>query len=329
MTLPVLKALIDQHPKCKVTVLSKSFLEPLFSDIPNVSFHAADVKGKHKGVFGLYKLFRELQRLNITHIADLHNVLRSKILGFFFQFTSVKKARIDKGRTEKKALTREHNKVFKQLKTSIERYFEVFLALGFKVDVNAQPTLSKKRLTPNLEQLAGKKSREWIGIAPFAAHEGKKYPTDLMKEVIQELSKTYDILLFGGGSKEIEILNQWEKEFDNTQSTAGKISFKEELILIQNLDLMLSMDSGNAHLAALFEVPTVTLWGATHPYAGFAPFKQEDHCLLPDLKKYPKLPSSVYGNKVITGYENAMRTIAPESVLRKISSLLKSKKEPK
>lgn len=84
---------------------------------------------------------------------------------------------------------------------------------------------------------------------------------------------------------------------------------------------MLSMDSGNAHLAAMYGVPTVTLWGVTHPYAGFAPFNQEAHCLLSDRKLYPAIPTSVYGNEVPEGYQEVMRTIIPEEVVAKIQKL--------
>ncbi len=53
--------------------------------------------------------------------------------------------------------------------------------------------------------------------------------------------------------------------------------------LISNLDLMLSMDSGNAHIAALLGVKVVTIWGVTHPFAGFAPFNQpNDYALIAD-----------------------------------------------
>jgi len=34
------------------------------------------------------------------------------------------------------------------------------------------------------------------------------------------------------------------------------------------------------------------------------------------------LPTSVYGNKIIAGYEDAMRSISPETVVDKIESLL-------
>lgn len=323
MVVPLINALRKQHPHCSITILSKPFLEPLFTEIPNVSFFKADIKGRHKGVLGLYQLFKQLQKLHITHVADLHNVLRSKILRFFFGFTASRIEKINKGRAEKKALTRSHKKVFKQLKTSVQRYADVFQSLGFEIDLNQNLFLPKKELSKNVLNIVGNKNQDWVGIAPFAAHKGKIYPLDLMQEVIQEASKSSQLLLFGGGSKEIQLLNEWENKFPNTISIAGKLTFAEELKLISNLNLMLSMDSGNGHLAALFNVPTVTLWGMTHPFAGFAPFKQEKNCLLPDLNQYPKLPSSVYGNKMIEGYEDAMRSIHPQTILDKIKRLLK------
>ncbi|MNE77225.1 hypothetical protein D3C80_1735240 [compost metagenome] len=79
------------------------------------------------------------------------------------------------------------------------------------------------------------------------------------------------------------------------------------------------MDSGNAHIAAMLGVKVVTLWGATHPYAGFLPFNQSlENALISDRNQYPKLPTSVYGNKVVEGYEDAMRTILPQQDVDKV-----------
>ena len=324
MTVPIIRALIDQHPEIKITIVSKPFLKPLFEDISNVSFVSAEVKGKHKGVLGLYQLFKELRSRKITHVADFHNVLRSKILRCFFSMTNVKIAFIDKGRAEKKALIREVNKVFKQLKTSHQRYADVLSELGFKIDINNPKPLKKKTLSANVMELVGEKHNSWIGIAPFAAFEGKVYPLHLMEQVISKLSsKGLKLFLFGGGKKETEVLNSLEGKYENVLNIAGKLSFKEEIELISSLDIMVSMDSGNAHLAAAQNIKTITLWGVTHPFAGFAPYNQPfDYCILPDLKKYPKAPCSIYGNKVFDGYENTMESISPDEVVKKVISIL-------
>jgi len=324
MSIPVIRALTEKHPECKITVLSKPFFKPLFDKIPQVSFFAAQVNTKHKGILGLFKLYRELKKENITHVADFHNVLRSKILRTLFIFNGNPCICINKGRTEKKALTRTKNKIFKQLTTSHQRYAEVLNKLGFNLDLSNPTLIEKKKLSEKITIITGLKTDTWIGIAPFAAFKGKVYPLQLMEEVIKEMaSKGFKIFLFGGGKHEIKILNTIENTYKNVINLAGQLSFKEELKVISELDLMVSMDSGNAHLAAMQQVKTITLWGVTHPYAGFAPFHQpDDYCLISDLEKYPKIPCSIYGNKVINGYENVMETISPDRVIEKIMSVL-------
>lgn len=324
MTVPVIRALTEKYPDCKITVLSKPFFKPLFDTIPQVSFFAAQVNTKHKGILGLLKLYRELKKEKITHVADFHNVLRSKILRALFIFDGKPSIFIDKGRAEKKALTRTKNKIFKQLKTSHQRYADVLNKLGFTLDLSNPTPINKIKLAEKITLYTGLKKDTWIGIAPFAAFKGKVYPLQLMEEVIEEMaSKGFKIFLFGGGKREIEILNTLENIHDSIVNLAGKLSFKEELEVIGVLDVMVAMDSGNAHLAAMQQVKTITLWGVTHPYAGFAPFDQpDDYCVISDLKKYPKIPCSIYGNKVINGYENAMETISPAKVIEKIMYVL-------
>ncbi|UMB59715.1 glycosyltransferase family 9 protein [Lutibacter sp. A80] len=326
MTVPVLRALVDQHPNVKITVLSKPFLKPLFKDIKNVNFVAADVTNKHKGFFGIYKLYKELKLLNIDAVADLHNVLRSIVLRTFFKISFKKVAFINKGRSEKRALTQTKNKVFKQLKTTHQRYADVFRSLGFQLDISNPVFPEKKQLSKELLKITGTKSEKWVGIAPFAQYNSKMYPIDLMKKVIAELSKNSNlkILLFGGGKKEVEILDAIATKYTNTINIAGKIKLQQELNLISNLDCMLSMDSGNAHFAAMLGINTITIWGITHPFTGFAPFNQPfENAILPDLKKYPNIPCSIYGNKVCEGYEDVMLSIPPEKVTTKILEAIK------
>lgn len=317
MLVPVLRVLKAKNPEVKITIVTRKFLKPIFdSEISGieVNFHEADTKGKHKGILGIFKLARELRKLKIDAVADTHNVLRSKIVRFFL--FGIKKAVINKGRAEKKALTRIKNKEFKQLKTTHERYADVFRKLGFKIDLTTHKYPKKINL-PNLPILKNiaEDGKKWIGIAPFAQYAAKTYPLEMMEQIIEKLAETNQIFLFGGGNKEVEKLNKIASKYKTVQNVAGQLSLKEELILIAHLDTMIAMDSGNAHFAAMFGVKTITLWGATHPFAGFAPFLQQENCVLPDLEKYPKIPCSIYGNKICEGYENVMRSISVEKVI--------------
>lgn len=325
MMVPVLSVLVHTYPQLTVTVLTRGFFMPLFSHLPNVRIYEADVKGVHSGVLGLGTLARELRDEEIDMVADLHDVLRSNILKSVFYLYGIPFKQIDKGRAEKKALTRDNNKEFRQLKSTHQRYADVFRELGYPIDLSDYIPPEKRKLIPKIYEVVGKDSRKWLGIAPFAQHASKCYPIDLMEKVIADLDAKgrTKLLLFGGGDVEREQLEIWEEKYDNCISVVGKLRFTEELSLISNLDAMLSMDSGNAHLAAIYGVHVISLWGVTHPYTGFKAFNQPlDNCLLPDLDKYPKIPTSVYGNKVPEGYEDVMRSIPPEMVLVKISEVL-------
>lgn len=327
MTVPVIRALVEQNTNVKITVVSRPFFKPFFDGIPNIEFFAVDVKERHKGFFGLLKLYADLQQLNIDAVADLHNVLRSQIIRSLFSLSGKKVAATDKGRAEKKALTRAENKVFQPVKTMVERHVQTFKKLGFSVDL-AEPSFPEKAfLSEEISSVSDKKDNfKWIGIAPFAQYESKVYPLDLMQKVIDNLVENgnYKLFLFGGGKEETEKLNTLAKQRENIVVIAGKLKFNQELQLISNLDVMLSMDSGNAHIAAMLGVKVITLWGATHPFAGFAPFNQSlENCLTADRNQYPLLPTSVYGNKKVAGYEDVMRSISVESIVEKINTVLK------
>ncbi|TYP76323.1 glycosyltransferase family 9 protein [Aquimarina intermedia] len=321
MTVPVLRTVCAKYPQLKITVLTRAFFAPLFNDIDNVQVYPADVEGAHKGALGLFKLSKELKRLRIDAVADLHNVLRSNILKSFFRISGIPVVQINKGREEKKALTRASNKIFKQLKSTHQRYADVFENLGFPIDLSTHSFPEKPALTPEINTVIPTSSKKWLGIAPFAQYESKTYPFESIVKVIDSLNSSdrFDIFLFGGGKKEKDILNVIASKYNNTVIIAGRLSFENELRLIANLDGMLAMDSGNAHLAAMYGIPTLTIWGVTHPFTGFAPFGQPmEHALLPDVSRYDKIPTSIYGNKVPQGYENVMQTIHPKDVVDRI-----------
>jgi ADP-heptose:LPS heptosyltransferase len=324
MTVPVLRVVAETYPDLKFTVVSRVFYKPIFDGIPNVKFLEADVYGKHKGI-GLLKLAKEAKKLGVDAVADLHSVIRSKVITNFLGYSGIRTATIDKGRAEKKELTKAGRSVFKPLKSTHQRYADVFESLGLPIDLQTHQFPKKKNLGPNVKALMNLEPKKRIGIAPFAAFKSKMYPLNMMTEVIRKLDATsnFQVFLFGGGKEEKELLQKIESQFDSVVSVANIFSFEEELGLISNLDIMIAMDSGNGHLAALFGIPTITLWGVTHPYAGFVPFQQpEENQLLANQDKYPLIPTSIYGNKFPKEYENAIATIPSDAVLERLLKII-------
>jgi len=323
ISVPVLHAFTAQYPSVKITMLTTAFYAPFFKDIPNVSVYNVDKKGKHKGLLGVYKLAQELAHLKIDRVADLHHVLRSNILVRLLKLKGIPYHQIDKGRADKKALTQAENKIMRQLPTSATRYATVFKPLGFPIDLQNVNLPSRLQLSENILNYIGQTDAKKVGIAPFAAHEGKMYPLDKMKEVIEVLSKKHQVLLFGGGKKEAQQLAEIAKTNKNIISVANQFTFEEELAIISNLEVMIAMDSGNGHLAAMYGVPVITIWGVTHPYAGFVPFNQpQENQIIPDLEKFPLIPTSIYGNKYPDGYLSCFGTITPKSIVDKVETVV-------
>ncbi len=325
MSVPVITTLLAKYPDVKITLLTKAFFATFFKDIPNVTVVVPDLKKKHKGFLGIRRLSKELKILDIDVVADLHNVLRSNLLIRFLRLKGVLYQQIDKGRPEKKALTSPTKSSLVNLKSTHERYADVFRKLGFNLDLNNVKLLPVKPIDSSINSKIGTLKNNVIGIAPFAAHKGKMYPLDKTEELIGILSKKEDtsILLFGGGAAEKTALDVLANKYDNVVNVTGRLPFEKELQLISNLSVMLSMDSGNGHLAAMYGVPVVTVWGVTHPAAGFAPIGQSKKMqLLPDLEKFPLIPTSIYGNKYPDGYLACFNTIAPQEIADSIKKCL-------
>ena len=312
IAVPVLYSVAKNYPDNHFLFLTQNTCQSLFINKPaNLTVVPVYTKGKHKGICGIIRLLRELSPLILTKkvkIADLHGVIRSFLIDCFFRLKGFPVVVIDKGRKEKQQLVRKTNKKMFQLRTSLDRYREVFEKLGYDSSFCFTGLFSEK---PLKEQIR-------IGIAPFAKHKGKTYPLEQMEEVIRKLSESFDIqILLFGSKEEGKYLEQWTKKYQNTTSVAGKMSLQEELVMMNQMDLMVSMDSANMHLASLVNTPVVSIWGATHPFAGFYGFQQNELNIIQiDL---PCRPCSIFGNKpCFRGDYACMKQITPEMIIDKI-----------
>ena len=326
MTIPVLHSFQKKYPSVRLTILTNRRLAPLFKNL-NASLFFAETKTEHKGFTGLFKLFRQINASNkekpIDAVADLHNVLRSQVIRALFKVKGIKSVSINKGRAGKKELTRKENKILRQLPATFERYRNVFRELGFDFDDRFKTIFeTRPSLTEKIISLTGTKQSRWIGIAPFAAYKEKMYPLEKMEKVVEELyENSADKLIFFGSGADGEMLKVWSERFRNIIIAAGKLNLEEELILMSYLDVMISMDSANMHFASLVNVPVVSIWGATHPFAGFMGWGQSiDNTAQIDL--YCR-PCSVFGNKpCYRGDHACMNQLSPSLVIEKINKIL-------
>lgn len=325
MTVPVLYSAAKANPQHSFTVLTQAFLIPVFMNRPaNVDVIGINTKGAEKSLLGLLRFTSALVKYEYDMVLDLHNVLRTMIIRTYFRLHGKPVYVLDKARNERKRLTRAEQKVFKPLRPVIERYADVFKAAGLAYTESFTSLYeSSPADLSKMEAVAGTKTGKWIGIAPFAKHRGKIYPTDTMEEIVSELSKNEDttIFLFGGKGYEEAVLEEWAFQYPRVTNVVGKYSLDNELALISQLDVLVCMDSANMHFASLVGTRVVSIWGATHPYAGFYGYRQSPEDIIQtDL---PCRPCSVFGQKpCMRGDWACMAQIAPHTILDKIRAVL-------
>ena len=331
MTVPVLYSVAKHYPMHEFTFLSKDNHAPLFEHMPkNVHFRGVNLQ-YYRGLTGLLELFHQLEKEHYDAVADLHDVLRSKVLRWAFKLKGVPEAHILKNRRARKALVRRENKVFQPLRSSQERYADVLANLKCPVDIDFRSIFGDElpALPEEVKAVTGThKDKTWVGVAPFARHEGKIYPLPLMRKVLEELGSNPDIklFLFGFGEKERAWSEQCEWKLPGVTSLVGKFDMGRELVLMSHLDVMLTMDSANMHLASLVNVPTVSVWGATHPYAGFGGFQVKGS----EMVQLPMecRPCSVYGKApCYKGTGECMAKIPPTMVVDAVLKFYKKEKE--
>ncbi|MEG1580728.1 MAG: glycosyltransferase family 9 protein, partial [Bacteroidaceae bacterium] len=225
---------------------------------------------------------------------------------------------------------RKRGKEMEQLLTSPERYARVLAELGYPTRIAFRSVYGDGcgPIDDILPLTGHKGTNQWVGIAPFAQHRGKVYPTELMEQVVQQVAARdqVQVFLFGGGTEEQQKCEAWAKTYPSVTSLVGKSDLRTELHVMSHLDVMVSMDSANMHLASIVATPVVSIWGATHPYAGFMGWQQStDNAIQLDL---PCRPCSVYGKKPCAlGTYACLYGILPTRIVERVVHLLEYKRK--
>jgi ADP-heptose:LPS heptosyltransferase len=313
MTIPMIRAFKRAFPEVELSILSKAFPLAIFSSENGLNTIAFDPQ-KHRGLLGLWQLSKSIVAEGITDVADLHFSLRSRILCLLLRWRGLNVSQRSKQRRLRRQWTKKGPKPKELLDTQVQAYLKTIAQLGFVVEEKALfDEMDRSRL--------GSKSQK-VGIAPFAAHKHKTLPTGRTAELLKELSKKYQTVLFGAKGTEAQQFDQWVSE-GIAHENAATLSFEMQLQEMQSLGAMISMDSANGHIAANYGVPVITIWGATAPSCGFSVLAQpNENQFQPDPEKYPFLPSSIFGKSTFKGYETAMESIDPKAILKRVDQLM-------
>lgn len=326
LAVPVIRGVLASNPDLEITLVTRKFFAPFFYNIPRLNLVFPEFNGRHKGFIGIFRLYSDLKKTGpFEAVIDLHGVIRTKIITFLFKTSGVPGFPIDKGRKEKRFLIK--SRYIRSLKHTTVRYLDTFEAAGFKGNIGKAPYLNineEARINAQtfLEKKQVNSTRLKIGVAPFATHQPKVWGIHNFRELVSLINEQCDtdFFLFGGGKAEIKLLKEFKTYGPNIHLVAGQLDLSEELALMSTLDLMISMDSSNMHLASLSGIPTISIWGGTHPAFGFSALGQPvDYHLQTPASSLKCRPCSVFGNKPCI-YETplCMEMVKPQDVFNKL-----------
>ena len=244
MAIPVIHSLATQYAQHQIMVLSIDTFSPLFENVPdNVIFRGADFRGEHAGLMGLGWLYNDLKEEKFDAVAAFQPTFRSRFLCWRFRLAGIKAAHIKQNRRELQKLIRRKHKIYTEQDSFFQRCAHTLSQIGYPIRLSFLSLFGKnKGNISSLAPLTGEKNQEtWIGIAPFATHVGKIYPLSKQEQILKHLSARdhTKIFLFGGGKKEIKVLEEWaqhdimQKRLDKALElgATGVINSKEEDVL--------------------------------------------------------------------------------------------------
>ena len=272
MTIPAVYSVARAYPQHRFYVVTSAFPARLFINTPsNITVVALD-KRESQGPLAVFRIIERLRRLPIDAVADMHNVLRSWCIDAYFRLHLKPVAMLDKNRSERRIIMHDHTRVAVPF---TQRYFDVFARLGLKTEPHFT-TLFNNGLPALPAGIPSKGTEQWVGIAPFARYRSKTYDAAQMQDVVTKLAARPRgcVFLFGARGQEEKTLKTWAAKTPNVFVVAGRLQLEEELALMAHLDVMISMDSANMHLASLVGTRVISLWGGTTPACGFLGYGQ-------------------------------------------------------
>lgn len=242
MTTPAIENLIKHYPNAKIIMLGSFVSTQALGKIPNVSKVIVDESKKQGNRYlNLYKLAKSVGKVDLA--ISLRRSFSSKFMMFFIDA----KQKYSYERLTKK---------------------EIHQAIRYNDFINHSLGTDYETGDLKLYFNAYKYENKTFGINPGATYGSAKrwYPEEFAKVAI-EMSKTHDIVIFGGPG-ETDIANDIENilmqnNISNYTNLAGKTTIPQLIEKIAGLEIFVTNDSGPMHVAAAFKVPTVTIFGPT------------------------------------------------------------------
>ena len=153
----------------------------------------------------------------------------------------------------------------------VERHLRLVSQVGVTWNSDrlvATPRPGARRSVARLLNRLGLLNRDdWYVLHPGATASSRRYPPELYARAVRELAGRYGLTpLFTGSEEERELTGRVRRQANGAGiDLAGKLDLHELTALIERAPLLITNNTGPAHIAAGTGTPVVSLYALTNP----------------------------------------------------------------
>jgi heptosyltransferase-2 len=322
MTTPAVRAIRRNFPAAEITLLAKPWVLPVFAHSSRIDrFLVYDVKGRHRGLAGRWRLIGDIRRRHFDAAILLQNAFEAALITAAAGIP-VRIGFDTDGRTL--LLTdpvRRPPGIKKRHQT--DYYLQILRGSGLLArDDRLELTLAeadRKRAVGRLEAEGVGSGKPLVGLNPSATFgPAKQWPEDRFAALGDWIADRYGarILIFGGPGDEVLGRRIADRMRHRPVNLAGRTELAEAMALIGILDLFITNDSGLMHVAAALDAPLIAIFGSTDPVAT-GPWGSRSRVVRTDVPCSPCLkPFCRYGHL------DCMRRIGVERLQQEAAAIL-------
>jgi len=271
MTTPAVRAIRKRFPNTQISLLVKPWVAPVFENSEHIDqLLMYDDKGRHKNIFGKFRLARDLKKYHFDAAILLQNAFEAALITFLADIplrigynTDVRQLLLTHAVTctneiKKKHQTDYYLNILRGIGI-VEDNKELYLRLNQRDRFQAEKILLEEQLSID---------DTIVGINPGATYgPAKQWPYDRFARLADRIQTFTEsrVIIFGGPNDKNLGENISQKMQYRPIDLSGKTSLGEAMALIERCDLFITNDSGLMHVAAALDVPLIAVFGSTNP----------------------------------------------------------------
>ncbi len=275
---PIFKVLRNKFPDARIDCLTKVEFQSLLQHNPFISNVLTFDSGG--GFAGWHGLCRKLACEGYDLYIDMHNSIRSRILGYYLR--KIPHLRFLKPRLKRFLLFYFYINLFPENFTVLNEYMKVLEPLGISGDSSVPEIYLNDLAIQRAEELLEKRgvAKPFVVILPVAAWKNKRYPLEKYRKLAQCIYDTYTIpVVWLGGKKDHYLAELSDLNSGNNISLIGETTLEESIAVLAKSTLVIGNDTGLSYAAEAVKTPLIVILGPTSRETGAGAYSEKSRSI--------------------------------------------------